>query len=34
MPYSPINVWDVQIGAGQTLNLTVKDGYTTLVAVL
>lgn len=34
MPYSPINVWDAQIGAGQTLNLTVKDGYTTLFAVL
>ncbi len=34
MTYSPINVWDAQIGAGQTLNLTVKDGYTTLFAVL
>ena len=34
MTYSPINVWDTQISAGQTLNLTVKDGYTTLFAVL
>ena len=34
MTYSPINVWDTQISAGQTLNLTVKDGYTTLLAVL
>ena len=34
MTYSPINVWDTQIGAGQTLNLTVKDGYTTLFALL
>ncbi len=34
MTYSPINVWDTQIGAGQTLNLTVKHGYTTLFAVL
>jgi quercetin 2,3-dioxygenase len=32
--YSPINVWDAQISAGQTLNLTVTDGYTTLFAVL
>jgi redox-sensitive bicupin YhaK (pirin superfamily) len=34
MTYSPINVWDTQISAGQTLNLKVKDGYTTLFAVL
>ncbi len=34
LTYSPINVWDTQIGAGQTLNLTVQDGYTTLFAVL
>ena len=34
MTYSPINVWDAQIGAGQTLNLTVKHGYTTLFALL
>ena len=34
MTHSPINVWDTQIGAGQTLNLTVKHGYTTLFAVL
>ena len=34
MTYSPINVWDTHVSAGQTLNLTVKDGYTTLFAVL
>ena len=34
MTYSPINVWDTQISSGQTLNLTVTDGYTTLFAVL
>jgi quercetin 2,3-dioxygenase len=32
--YSPINVWDAQISAGQTLDLTLEAGYTTLFAVL
>ena len=34
MTYSPVNVWDTQLSAGQTLDLTLKDGYTTLFAVL
>ncbi len=34
MTYSPINVWDTQLSAGQTLVLALKDGYTTLFAVL
>ncbi len=34
MTYSPINVWDVQMKASQSLDLTVEAGYTTLFAVL
>ena len=34
MTYSPINVWDVQMKASQSLDLTVEEGYTTLFAVL
>ena len=34
MTFSPINVWDAQISAGQTLDLSVRDGYTTLFALL
>jgi redox-sensitive bicupin YhaK (pirin superfamily) len=34
MTFSPVNVWDARIGAGQTLDLSVADGYTTLFAVL
>ena len=32
--YSPINVWDVQMKNSQSLDLSVKEGYTTLFAVL
>ena len=32
--YSPINVWDVQMKASQSLDLTVAPGFTTLFAVL
>ena len=34
MTYSPINVWDVQMKASQSLDLSVAEGYTTLFAVL
>jgi redox-sensitive bicupin YhaK (pirin superfamily) len=34
MTYSPINVWDVQMKASQSLDLTVESGDTTLFAVL
>lgn len=34
MTYSPINVWDVQMKASQSLDLTLEEGYTTLFAVL
>jgi redox-sensitive bicupin YhaK (pirin superfamily) len=34
MTFSPVNVWDAQINAGQRLDLSVADGYTTLFAVL
>jgi len=34
MTFSPVNVWDAHISAGQTLDLTVDDGDTTLFAVL
>jgi redox-sensitive bicupin YhaK (pirin superfamily) len=34
MTYSPINVWDVQMKASQSLDLTVQSGDTTLFAVL
>ena len=34
MTYSPINVWDVQMKATQSLDLTVEAGDTTLFAVL
>ncbi len=32
--FSPINVWDVQLGKTQALSLSFKAGYTTLFAVL
>ena len=34
MTYSPINVWDVQMSASQSLDVTVKAGDTTLFALL
>ncbi len=34
MTYSPINVWDVQMKASQSLDLSVEAGFTTLFAVL
>ena len=32
--FSPINVWDTQLNAEETLKLSLKEGYTTLFAVL
>jgi len=32
--FSPVNVWDVQLTAGQAIDLDLHDGYTTLFAVL
>lgn len=32
--YSPVNVWDARVSAGQSLELSLKEGYTTLFAVL
>ena len=32
--FSPINVWDVRLGAGKTVSLPQPEGWTTLVVVL
>jgi redox-sensitive bicupin YhaK (pirin superfamily) len=32
--FSPVNVWDVQLAAGQVIDLDLHAGYTTLFAVL
>jgi quercetin 2,3-dioxygenase len=32
--FTPINVWDVQIGTATPLSLTVPGGYATIVVVL
>jgi redox-sensitive bicupin YhaK (pirin superfamily) len=32
--FTPINVWDLKIGAGKRVELDFPDGYTTLLAVL
>jgi redox-sensitive bicupin YhaK (pirin superfamily) len=32
--YTPVNVWDAKLGAGERVELTFPDGYTTLLAVL
>lgn len=32
--FSPVNVWDVQLAAGQVIDLDLHPGYTTLFAVL
>lgn len=34
MTFSPVNVWDVQLNAGQAIDLDLHAGYTTLFAVL
>ena len=32
--YTPVNVWDAKLGAGERVELDFPDGYTTLLAVL
>jgi redox-sensitive bicupin YhaK (pirin superfamily) len=32
--YTPVNVWDARLGAGERVELEFPDGYTTLLAVL